>query len=91
MHTVLKAPIFNPARFNEFTVMEISCINTVPNNIGTAQILNPHGVPVGGLSYSVSNVTRNFTGTYSCVVTSQLSNNSLVTTAEIVIDCKFLT
>ena len=84
------APIFTPPTVNEFTSLSIICHRTVPENVGSVRIFNPDGVMVGSDFYSVLNVTREFAGTYSCVVLSLVSNATKATTAEVIIRCKLM-
>ena len=89
LHAALVAPTFHSVTVNEFTPLMIRCINVVPNNVGRVQIFNPDGEMVGDLSYNVPNATREFAGTYSCVVTSRIDPNiTATTTTEVTVRCK---
>ena len=89
--TALVAPIISPTTTNEFTPLVITCINSVPNNVGLLQIFNPHREMVGTTSYNVPNATREFAGTYSCVAISQIdSSDTATTTAEVIIQRKIM-
>ena len=88
--TELTPPVFANIKVLEGDELILNCGNTVPASIGRLQILDPSGMVVGSTKYQVQNVSRTNAGTYSCIVSSVLPNNtnSLTVTAEVILECK---
>ena len=88
--SVLGLPLFPNVMVNEGQLLKVTCVRRNIQAITTLQILNPNGVPVPtslGV-YNEPNVTRNFAGTYTCVVRSTLDNSTANATSTVVIQCK---
>ena len=72
--------------------MNITCIaNNIPDII-TFEIRDPNGIPVNALFgvFSVPNVTREYAGTYICVIMNTMDNSTVDEISRVVIQCKFI-
>ena len=75
---------------NEGEMLKIICITRNIPDITTAEVLGPNGMPVSTVlaDFSVPNVTRNYAGMYTCVVTSTLDNSTVNETLVVIVECK---
>ena len=75
----------------EGDLLTLKCImdNNIPD-ITTFEILDQNGMAINAPLgvYSVPNVTREYTGTYSCIVMSTIDNSTVNDTSEVIIQCK---
>ena len=88
---VLAPPQFDDVTINEGDVLMISCINTNPSIVSSITLWEPNGevVPVDLLgAFTIPSATRNYSGTYTCLITSTINNNTVMTTAEVTIQCE---
>ena len=73
--------------------MSLTCDHGNIEAVITYELLDPRGVPVLpdllGL-YTVGNVTKAHAGTYTCVVTSTLTNATASATATVIVQSKFI-
>ena len=73
--------------------MELTCITRNDADITTIQILDPNGMPLDLVTsfgvFRVPNITRNYAGVYTCVVTSTLDNSTVNDTSVVIVECKY--
>ena len=70
----------------------VTCTNTNPPLVSNLTVLEPNGevVPasLGGV-FTVLNAARNYSGTYTCIITSTInSSDTVMATAEVTIQCE---
>ena len=85
-------PLFPDVAINEGDELVLTCINTNPPIVSTAvEILDPNGEVVNTHvnldTFRVLNTTMNYTGTYTCLISSTVSNDTVMTTAHVAIQC----
>ena len=90
-YTALTEPLFPDATVSEGDLLTITCITRNIADITTFHVLDPNGIPLSTVLgvFSVPNVTRNYTGVYTCVVTSTLDNSTVNDTSVVIIECKY--
>ena len=73
----------------DLLTLECTMDNNIPN-ITTFEILDQNGMAINAPLgvYSVPNVTREYAGTYSCIVMSTIDNSTVNDTSEVIIQCK---
>lgn len=87
---MLVQPVFPDTTVNEGQLLNIICTtNNIPSII-TLEIRDPNGVPVNASLgvFTVPNVTREYAGTYSCVVMSTVIDSIVTETSRVVVQCK---
>ena len=75
---------------SEGDLLTLECIMDNIPNITTFKILDQNGMAVSaplGI-YSVPSVTREYAGTYSCIIMSTIDNSTVNDTSEVTIQCK---
>ena len=69
----------------------VTCVNSNPPLVSNLTVLEPNGevVPanLGGV-FTVPNATRNYSGTYTCLISSIINNDTVMATAEVTIQCE---
>ena len=69
----------------------VICLNANPVLVSRLTLLDPNGkvVPanLGGV-FTVPNAARNYSGTYTCRIESTINNDTVMATADVVIQCK---
>ena len=84
-------PVFPDVTVSEGDLLTLECTmdNNIPN-ITTFEILDQNGMAVSAPRgvYSVPSVTREYAGTYSCIVMSTIDNSTVNDTSEVTIQCK---
>ena len=69
----------------------VTCTNTNPPLVSRVTLLEPNGevVPInlGGV-FTVPNAARSYSGTYSCLISSTVNNDTTTATAEVTIQCE---
>ena len=70
--------------------MKITCLTRNIADITTFQVLNPNGVAVSTTLgvYTVDNVTRDFAGVYTCIITNNMDRSTINATSTVVIQCE---
>ena len=89
-YIVLVQPVFPDVTVSEGDLLTIECtMDNIPD-ITTFEILDQNGMAVSALLgvYSVPSVTREYAGTYSCIVMSTIDNSTVNDTSEVIIQCK---
>ena len=88
---VLVQPVFPDVTVSEGDLLTIECTmdNNIPN-ITTFEILDQNGMAVSAPLgvYSVPSVTREYAGTYTCIIMSTIDNSTVNDTSEVTIQCK---
>ena len=89
---VLAQPQFDDVTINEGDDLRVTCFNTNPPLVSNLTVLKPNGevVPanLGGV-FTVPNAARNYFGTYTCLITSTVNNDtSVMATAVVTIQCE---
>ena len=78
---------------SEGELLELICISRNIADITTVQILDPNGMlldlDISLGVFSVPNVTRNYTGVYTCVIASTLDNSTVNATSVVIVECKY--
>ena len=89
---VLQRPLFPDVTVNEGQLLAISCITRNIPDITTFQILDPNGIQIPTVLgvYRVPNVTRAFSGSYTCCVMSTIDNSTVSAISRVVVQCKFV-
>ena len=69
----------------------VTCLNTNPHLVSSLTLLEPNGevVPanLGGV-FTIPNAARNYSGTYTCLISSTINNDTVMATAEVTIQCE---
>ena len=86
--------MFANVTVSEGELLELTCITRNIPDITTLQILDSNGMPLDPLVISVGvitipNVTRNYAGVYTCVVTSTIDNSTVNATSVVIVECKY--
>ena len=92
MLAALMRPSFDDVTVNEGDLLELICVtnDTQPTTSTHIQgpISVPRRIPNNSPIISVPNVTRDFAGTYTCIVTDETDYSVVNETSEVVIQCK---
>ena len=86
--------MFANVTVSEGELLKLTCITRNIPDITTIQILDPNGMPldreisVGVIT--VPNITRNYAGVYTCIVTSKLDNSTVNDTSVVIIECEYI-
>jgi hypothetical protein len=87
-------PSFDDVTVNEGDLLELICV-TDDTHAAFTSIQSPTSVPRrlpnDSPIISVPNVTRDFAGTYTCIVTNHIDLSIINVTSEVVIQCKYYT
>ena len=89
-YIVLVQPVFPDVTVSEGDLLTIECtMDNIPD-ITTFEILDQNGMAVSAPLgvYSVPSVTREYAGTYSCIVMSTIDSSTVNDTSEVIIQCK---
>ena len=89
----LMRPLFDDVTVNEGDLLELICAtdDTLPTTSTHVQspISVPRRLPNNSPIISIPNVTRDFAGTYTCIITDESDDSVVNETSEVVIQCKF--
>ena len=90
---MLAQPAFADVTVNEGDLLELVCVTmNSPEVISIVYIQSPSSVPRrlpnATPVISVPNVTRDFAGTYTCIVASSIDNSVVNDTSKVIIQCK---
>ena len=90
---VLARPAFADVTVNEGDLLELVCVTmNSPEISSMVHIQSPSSVPrrLPNATHviSVPNVTRDFAGTYTCIVASSIDDSVVNDTSEVIIQCK---
>ena len=66
----------------------LSCISRNIPAITTLQVLDPNGIPLTTV-VGVLNVTREYAGVYTCVITSTFDDSTVKATSVVIVECKY--
>ena len=92
MFIALMRPSFDDVTVNEGDLLELICVTNDTRPTTSTHIQGPISVPKrfpnNSPIISVPNVTRDFAGTYTCIVTDETDDSVVNETSEVVIQCK---